>query len=186
MPLRAATAEELATKLGASLPTPDIVDAIVEQAEVRLPPRSVVTAPAVVWSTQSLMHDRSIDALDERFGGRLGALTVGHMKDVVLSPVLTFNPEKVAIYGLHDLERKPIQPLSVLHVAHYVDYSHGIRLVADRIEIDGEPSSLAKVLADEERSRLVSRAGSVRLPAYAGGGRGSPAGDAERRGATSR
>ena len=43
---------------------------------------------------------------------------------------------RVAIYGWHTLDGKPIQPVYAGHVNWYVDYSHGIRLIAKKVKID--------------------------------------------------
>jgi hypothetical protein len=66
-------------------------------------------------------------------------LIAGIKKDVVLSnKVLEHQrPNRVAIYGWHTLDSKPIQPVYAGHVNWYVDYSHGIRLIAKRVKIDG-------------------------------------------------
>ena len=42
-----------------------------------------------------------------RAGGTPGTLVSGHKKDVVISPRLTTNPEKLAIYGWHQLNGVP-------------------------------------------------------------------------------
>jgi hypothetical protein len=166
VPLRAEAAERLADELDAILPTKTIVDAIVSQAELRLPPRSVVPEPAVMWREESLAHDATIKGLARRFGYEPGQLVAGHMKDVVISPTLALHPDKLAIYGLHGLDGVAVQPLSVLHIEDYVDYSHGIRLVARKAEIDGAPVDLADVLADDERCTTFSPEGPIDLPAY--------------------
>jgi hypothetical protein len=43
----------------------------------------------------------------------------------------------VASYGWHKLDGKPIQPVYAGHVNWYVDYSHGIRLIAKQVKMDG-------------------------------------------------
>ena len=47
-------------------------------------------------------------------------------------------PNRVAIYGWHTLDGKPIQPVYAGHVNWYVDYSHGIRLIYERIKVNGK------------------------------------------------
>ena len=57
-------------------------------------------------------------------------------------------PGKVAIYGWHKPDGKPIQPLYTGHTASWVDYSHGIRLVSRRMTVNGEAKTIDEVLAD--------------------------------------
>ena len=63
----------------------------------------------------------------------------GIKKDVVLSNKVQEHAKanRVAIYGWHTLDGKPIQPVYAGHVNWYVDYSHGIRLIAKKVKIDG-------------------------------------------------
>jgi hypothetical protein len=58
-----------------------------------------------------------------------GVLLAGHKKDLVLTRKLATRPNRVAIYGWHQLSGEPIQPVSTVHVAEYADYSHGVRLI---------------------------------------------------------
>ena len=50
-------------------------------------------------------------------------------KDVVVTNRLGEKPNRVAIFGWHKLDGIPIQPLTIVHVNWYVDYSHGVRLM---------------------------------------------------------
>ena len=92
-------------------------------------------------------------------GAATGLLTAGHMKDLVISTRLWSQPGRVAIYGWHRAADAPIQPLSTVHGARYADYSHGVRLVSQRVFVNGEPRSLFDVLADRRLSRLLSDEG---------------------------
>jgi hypothetical protein len=91
----------------------------------------------------------------------VGLLLTGGKKDVVLSAKLAERPNRVAIYGWRQLSGEPIQPLTTVHVSSYVDYSHGIRLVADRALYAAEVVSLAELYADPERCQLVSNEGAL-------------------------
>jgi hypothetical protein len=66
-------------------------------------------------------------------------LISGIKKDVVLSNKVLEHQKsnRVAIYGWHTLDGKPIQPVYAGHVNWYVDYSHGIRLIAKKVKMDG-------------------------------------------------
>ena len=62
----------------------------------------------------------------------------------------------VIIYGWHRLDGKPIQPEYNGHVNWYVDYSHGTRLVNNRVMIDGVEYDYQSVLKDELLHTLLS------------------------------
>jgi hypothetical protein len=96
----------------------------------------------------------------------LGALVGGIKKDVVITPLLASNPGKVAIYGWHQLNGVPIQPLYLGHGDFYVDYSHGIRLVRQDMLVDGAATTVADVLAHAQWHVLLSDEGVVPNPSY--------------------
>ena len=98
--------------------------------------------------------------IDQQVGGA-GAtvLKAGHKKDVVISPRLQARRGRVAIYGWHRTSGSPIQPLSTVHGASYVDYSHGVRLVRDEARLDGRPASVSAILRDAVLHPLLSDEG---------------------------
>jgi hypothetical protein len=95
-----------------------------------------------------------------------GGLIAGHKKDVVIATKVFAAPGKVAIYGWHQVDGKPIQPLYIGHTAAWVDYSHGLRLVQRRMTVDGEPKTIDEVLADPRLAPLLSREGPMRQCRY--------------------
>ena len=88
-----------------------------------------------------------------------GTLVAGHKKDVVIANKVFKMPGKVAIYGWHKPDGKPIQPLYTGHAASWVDYSHGIRLVSRRMMVDGVAKTIEEVLADPRLAPLLSNEG---------------------------
>jgi hypothetical protein len=92
----------------------------------------------------------------------------GIKKDVVITKELSERPGHVAIYGWHKLDGKPIQPLTTVHVDWYVDYSHGIRLVDQWAEVDGEPMLVCDVLRDKNLCGLLSDEGPFDAVSYHG------------------
>jgi hypothetical protein len=72
----------------------------------------------------------------------------------------------VAIYGWHYPDGKPIQPLTTVHVAEYVDYSHGVRLVDEHVRIDGRSARASDVLGDEQLHILLSDEGPLATAFY--------------------
>lgn len=170
MPLSPSTAQWLCDQLGCALPTPRLVDAIWLQARHKVTPQPISPKQHDIASLPVFaMHDRMVDAQTAREPG--DALVAGHKKDVVLSTLLQEWPDRVVLYGWHRLDGTPIQPKSKAHTTPHVDYSHGIRLVARTILLDGEPTTLDAVLADPRLCALLSDEGplpAARYPAPAG------------------
>jgi len=101
----------------------------------------------------------------------LGLLIGGHKKDVIISNSIVSNlklavPKPVVIYGWHQLNGTPIQPLYNGHGETYADYSHGIRLVQDSVSLDGSPATVASILTDQTLWPLLSDEGVIPLPRY--------------------
>lgn len=165
-PLTPGTAQQLATRLDMSLPTPTMVDAIWQHAAARLGPDSIAPSARMVTVPVFVRHNAMVRARRAADPAPLGALAAGHKKDVVLTPRLDTLPDRVAIYGWHRPDGRPIQPLYTGHGAGYADYSHGIRLVSRRIIIDGREHDLLDVLRDPALAPAVSDEGPMRQPAY--------------------
>jgi hypothetical protein len=113
-----------------------------------------------------LKHNEMVRVQRKDRGKPLGALVVGHKKDVVIVNVVFAKEGKVAIYGWHKPDAKPIQPLYTGHTANWVDYSHGIRLVLRRMTVDGKEKTIEEVLADPELAPLLSNEGMMRSSRY--------------------
>ena len=84
----------------------------------------------------------------------------------MITAQLATRPGKVAIYGWHQLNGQPIQPLYLGHEITYMDYSHGIRLVKQIMLVDGVPRSIQDVLKDPALCVLISDEGVVNDPRY--------------------
>lgn len=162
MPMTPQTAQRIADRFGCLLPTRKIVDAIDQQAELHLEPRPLTNEREAVTTFQQ--HHEIIE--EQRAGKPLGLLTIGIKKDIVLSPRIYERPQRLAIYGWRQLDGEPIQPLTIVHWNRYVDYSHGVRLVANAIEIDGQRLRITDLLRDPDRCGLVSDEGPIDPPEY--------------------
>lgn len=114
----------IAAKEGAFLPTPGMVDAIWEQADIKLSPIPMTPGPEM---TSVAYYERHHAMIEEQLKGMdvEGLLIAGHKKDIVQQQV----EGKVTIYGWHKSNGDPIQPVYSGHHAEYRDYSHGLRLV---------------------------------------------------------
>ena len=156
-PLTPRTAQAIAEALDCVLPTPKMVDDIYANATVKLTPAPIPPSPAMTTVAVFLRHNEMVRAAREERPP--GALVAGHKKDVVIANKVFTTPGKVAIYGWHKLDGKPIQPLYMGHSASWVDYSHGIRLVSRRMRVDGVTKTIDEVLADPEIAPLLSNEG---------------------------
>jgi hypothetical protein len=161
VPMRLATALEVAGRYGFTLPTARIVDGIYEQSALRLVPQPLPAGDRMRSTGYYRHHADLIAEQRSTLGATLGVLTAGHKKDLVITNRLWRNPERVAIYGWHRGDHSPIQPLSTVHGARYADYSHGIRLVSAVVYVDGEPKSISDVLADPQLSQTLSAEGPI-------------------------
>jgi hypothetical protein len=157
MPMTPQSATIIATAFGCTLPTRKMVNDIYAQAQVKLEPKPLTKDRELIETF--VQHNDIIER--QRAGKPLGQLVAGQKKDVVITNRLKEKPHKVAIYGWHQLDGKPIQPLYLGHADYYVDYSHGIRLVKQTMTVDGKPRKVADVLRDPEMSKLLSDEGSV-------------------------
>jgi hypothetical protein len=162
VPMTPQTASRIADAFGCALPTRKIVDEVYRASTVKLEPKPMTEnreSPATF-----LQHNAIIEK--QRAGEKLGELVVGVKKDVVISNRLAEKPNRVAIYGWHKLDGKPIQPLTIVHVASYVDYSHGVRLMKRTVIVDGKPRDVRHVLYAAELCELLSDEGPITRPTY--------------------
>jgi hypothetical protein len=162
MPMNLHTAFAVASRMGFVLPTRKIVDAIYRQSAFHFSPEPMTPGPQMGSTEYYRVHNEKIDAQSPALGGTPGILVSGHKKDVVISPRLTANPERLAIYGWHQRNGAPIQPLSTVHGACYADYSHGIRMVSETAVVDGERRSIYDLLDDPDLAGIVSDEGPIR------------------------
>ena len=124
-------AQKIADSFDCFLPTRKMVDDIYKAAKIKLEP---VPMYAFRDSTPTMWHHHLI--IEGQRKGRKG-LIAGIKKDVVISGKISRDqrPDRVAIYGWHKLDGKPIQPLYTGHINWWVDYSQGIRLVYRKIKV---------------------------------------------------
>ena len=162
VPMTPQTAARIADAFGCALPTRKIVDEVYRAAEVKLEPEPLTEnreAPATF-----LRHNALVDA--QRAGKAPGPLVAGIKKDVVVSNRLAEKPNRVAIYGWHKPDGKPIQPLTIVHRDTYVDYSHGVRLMKRAVVVDGAVRDVRHVLYSADRHELLSDEGPITRPTY--------------------
>ena len=161
IPMDYYTAVALGREWGFLLPTRKIVDAIYNQADVRVQPSPMKPGPKMRSSPYYLTHNSTIEHQLSGTGDR-SQLVAGHKKDLVLTNRLWTRRARVAIYGWHLRRGQVIQPLSTVHGGTYADYSHGVRLISDWMEVDGKQASTVAVLQDPKLARLLTSEGTIR------------------------
>ncbi len=151
VPLTPMAAQKIADSFHCFLPTRKIVDLVYANATVRLEP-----VPMYAFRDSSVTMWQHHLIIEGQRKGRKG-LIAGIKKDVVLSGKITRDtkPNREAIYGWHQLNGIPIQPLYSGHINWWVDYSHGIRLVYQKIKVDGKLMDYTDVLKSPMYQKLI-------------------------------
>ncbi len=167
VPLNPLSAQRVADEFGCVLPTKKMVDLVWKAASVKLEPQPIPPDSKMSTTKRFVEHNRKVQAV---LNGRRG-LVAGHKKDVVVTNRLLDAAgkvlHKVAIYGWQYLTGKVIQDLNPRdHDDKYADYSHGIRLVAERCELDGSLIDVRSVLTDPVLCALLTDEGPMRITAY--------------------
>lgn len=170
-PMTPRSAQAIAMRWRAILPTRKLARAIYQAADVRIPmavfpPGPDMTAPSKWRENDARVAARVPDQRSRLLGG---ALLAGHRKDIVIGPSL--DGSRVAIFGgarsAPDPKANPAdpwawQPYSTVHGAEYADHSHGVRLILDRGFLDGVEVPLGEVFVHPTLHRLVSDQGPFR------------------------
>lgn len=159
IPTSPLTAQKVADALNASLPTPKVVDIIYKHSKLKLEPFNFIPrgnrneTPDILYD-----HSKIIQAQIKASGKEPGIFVAGTKKDIVISSKLADQKRThhVTIYGWHRLDGKPIQPVTNVHIDIYVDYSHGARLISNRVLIDGKEYNYRDVLKDNVLHKLLS------------------------------
>ncbi|WP_288371894.1 hypothetical protein [uncultured Algoriphagus sp.] len=158
IPMNPHTAQKLADLFGGSLITAKISDHIYDYATIKLAPFFYKPVGNQNESVEKFVeHNNQIELQKKEVGGQNGQLIAGIKKDIILSHQLSNLSNKVIIYGWHQLDGKPIQPVYAGHVDWYVDYSHGIRLMGQTVMVDGMVLSVTQILRDPVQFKLLSK-----------------------------
>jgi hypothetical protein len=169
MPMNPHTAQTIANQYDCTLPTRKMVNDIWKNATNKLVP--------LPWGPPydaDMLKTYRVGVHNERIQEQLSgkdphALTSGHKKDVVLTNRLyPNNPNKrVAIYGWIQANGEAIQGLNpVSHEDTYEDYSHGLRMIANDVMVNGNPMRIQDVFSDAKLSALVSDEGILNFTKY--------------------
>lgn len=122
-PMGIGQAAKLASDLGFELPSPELVDAIWEAADLKLDPLPRKHNGTIAeMATEAVYLDQG-KRIEAQIAGRRFQLLAGAFKDVVM------HNGKVGLYGWHRSNGVPIQPFYGGHSPSWIDYSQGLRLV---------------------------------------------------------
>lgn len=170
IPVRPALAQRIADLLGCSLPTRKMSDRIYKQANLKMIPEPIPPGKAMITVPMFVKHSLLVTEQRRKSlsGQPLGSLVAGNKKDIVISNKIGTPDGKshVVIYGWHTQNGKPIQPLYNGHDADWVDYSHGVRLIQNKIWIDGKRKSLRRALKSTDFHVLLSDEGAIKNAYY--------------------
>jgi len=169
-PMSPQLAQKVANLLKCSLPTRKISDKIYQKAAVKMIPVPIPPSPSMITIPVFEKHNALLNAQRKLLIAKqpLGSLVAGNKKDVVISNKIynDVGALRVVIYGWHKSDGKAIQPLYNGHNTIHVDYSHGIRLVQNKVWVDGRRTTIQKVLASESLNTLLSDEGTITLAEY--------------------
>ena len=160
MPMGPLAAQRIADALDCTLPTPFLVDRIAEASEGHVD--IFPFRPLGNRNSQPIVFQDSNNAINAQFkayGYEFGQFISGLKKDIVLTykiMTLTEYERNVAIYGWHHPDGRAQQPLFIRHGNFYVDYSHGVRLIYNKVKIDGVEYNIREILQSPELYRLLS------------------------------
>ncbi len=146
LPLGQNGAIELARETGFMLPTTAMVDAIYQQADIRLTYDPRNPTGEMTYTHYFMDHDDMVDTRLSRHGYRPGQLIAGHKKDVVLEGLVE---STLSYYGWNYANGSIVQPYrESSHGNQYSDYSHGVRFVSQVAFVDGRPVDLREIVND--------------------------------------
>lgn len=173
IPMTPLLAQRIADALRCILPTRKMVNGIYAAAGLKLAPAPIPPSDAMTTVPVFAQHDSLVwtQRAPHRSAFPLGTLVGGTKKDVVISNKIRQDlragvPKPVVIYGWHQVNGVPIQPLYNGHGETYADYSHGIRLVLDSVMLDGAPGTVTGILQSTILAPLLSDEGVIPLPRY--------------------
>lgn len=169
-PMKPQLAQKVAILLKCSLPTRKISDRIYQNAAVKMVPEPIPPSPEMVTIPVFEKHNTLVNAQRKLLIGQqpLGSLVAGNKKDVIISNKIYNDKDmlRVVIYGWHKPDGKAIQPLYNGHSTIHVDYSHGIRMVQNKVWVDGKRTTIQKILASKSLNTLLSDEGTITSAEY--------------------
>ncbi|TCC90540.1 hypothetical protein EZ428_14820 [Pedobacter frigiditerrae] len=169
VPMTPILAQKVADLTKCSLPTKKMVDTIYHNATIKLLPQPIPPTKAMTTVAIFLAHNDSVKTQlkSDLQKHNNGELTAGHKKDLIISnKIYTEKTPKVVIYGWHKMDGRAIQPVYNKHTNLWVDYSHGLRLIQNKVFIYLKKNKINKVLTDKYLSSMLSDEGVIKKPFY--------------------
>lgn len=161
IPLWPSTAQRVADRFNAMLPTKRLVDAIWRAGDVKLTPRSIQPHDGIGRNDLRMIAD--YDAMINAAVAGRGGLIVNGKKDLVVGRSIATPSGRLAvwIYGWLRSDGTPVQPVYGGHAATYVDASHGIRLVSRTAYVNGVPTPIEQLFASAQYAPLLNEGGTL-------------------------
>jgi hypothetical protein len=179
IPMTPILAQKVADLTNCSLPTKKMVDNIYKSAVIKLSPQPIPPTKAMTTLPIFIAHNDSVKIQLKPYLIRHNnsELTAGNKKDVIISnKIYTERTPKVVIYGWHKIDGKPIQPAYNKHTNTWADYSHGIRLVQQKVVVmeiaggktttKGKKTTIKKLLQNPVLYNLLSDEGVIEKNFY--------------------
>ena len=154
VPLWPSTAQRVADRFGAMLPTKRLVDEIWRHATVKIEPHPMNYRPLAGDDVRVIAQHEAI--VDGQIAGRTG-LVDGPLKNYIVGRALTTSAArgKQYLYGWHRLNGTPIQPVFGGHSSRFSDYAAGTRLVSRTAYLNGQPVTIESLFANPQYAPLL-------------------------------
>lgn len=169
VPMTPILAQKVANHLKCKLPTKKMVDLIYVNATIKLKPQPIPPSNKMITIPVFIAHNDSVKTQLNKLQikNNKEELIAGNKKDIIISnKIYGEKSARVVIYGWHKLDGKPIQPVYSKHSNTWTDYSHGVRLIQDKIWVNGKKTTISNVLKDKKLDVLLSDEGVINQPFY--------------------
>lgn len=159
LPLWPSTAQRVADRFSAILPTKKLSDAIWRAATVKLTPRSMTPHAGASRDSNRLLDEHE-QIVNTQLAGRTGLIAAAK-KDVIVGAAIPTHPDAVYIYGWHRSNGQPVQSVFGGHSSRYSDYSHGARLVSRTAYLNGQPVEIESLFANPAYASLLNESSTL-------------------------
>jgi hypothetical protein len=160
-------AQKIADFTKTLLPTKIMSDLIYQHATIKLGPQPIPPSNLMTTVPVFIQHNEMVQKQLVGFKKDSSFLIAGNKKDIIISNKIYGEPtSRVVIYGWHQLDGKAIQPVYNKHSNLWVDYSHGVRLVAGKAILNGKSINIKSLLKDKTLNKLFSDEGIIERAFY--------------------
>ncbi len=166
-PMYPTTAQKVADLYNCTLPTKKMCEDIWKAAEVKLAPAPITYDNKMETTGRYDQHNKIVN--QQLMDKNSSKLIAGHKKDIIISNRLAPNNpnQRVDIFGWFKLTGAPIQGENpVSHSSSYSDYSHGVRLVFNQVNLNGEIKHINEIFDNPEFAKLLNTDGVLKFKRY--------------------